>query len=122
MATDAFDHDAARVARDGAIATVDDAASEAWKEAALAAVRYVCERRAQFTTDAVWFVLDRTAVDAPNEPRAMGAIMRQAVAAGWCAPVPDQTRKSVRVACHRRPLQVWESRITAREAGQLTAG
>jgi len=114
MATDAFDPDAARAAREGAIATVDDAASEAWKEAALAAVRYVCERRAQFTTDAVWFVLDRAATDSPSEPRAMGAIMRQAVSAGWCAPVPDP--------CHRRPLQVWESRITAREAGQLTAG
>jgi len=112
MATDAFDADASRAARESAIATVDDAASEEWKEAAVAAVKYVCERRSQFTTDAVWFILDRAAIEAPNEPRAMGAVMRHAVSEGWCV-VTDQTRKSVRVACHRRPLQVWKSLIAA---------
>jgi len=110
MATDVFDADASRAARENAIATVDDAADEEWKTAAIAAVKYVAERRAEFTTDAVWFILDRTAVEKPAESRAMGAVMRHAASAGWCA-VTNQTRKSVRVPCHRRPLQVWRSLI-----------
>lgn len=103
-----FDAEASTIARETAIEQVDDAASVTWKAEAFVAVAHVCETREEFTTDAVWALLDERKVGIPREPRAMGAIMRKAVAAGLCLPT-DRTSKSVRVECHRRPLQIWQS-------------
>jgi hypothetical protein len=103
-----FDAEVSAAARDAAIEQVDDAASVDWKAEALVAVARICEIREEFTTDAVWAMLDERGVAIPREPRAMGAIMRRAVAAGLCLPT-DRTSKSVRVECHRRPLQIWQS-------------
>jgi hypothetical protein len=103
-----FDAEASAVARDAAIEQVEDAASAAWKAEAFVAVARVCETREEFTTDAVWAMLDERGVAIPREPRAMGAIMRRAVTAGLCLPT-DRTSKSVRIECHRRPLQIWAS-------------
>jgi len=103
-----FDAEVSAAARDAAIEQVDDAASVDWKAEALVAVARVCEIREEFTTDAVWALLDQRGVAIPREPRAMGAIMRRAVVAGLCLPT-DRTSKSVRVECHRRPLQIWAS-------------
>lgn len=103
-----FDEEASEAARDEAIDRVEGAMSDAWKAAACDAVDYVCRLRAEFTTDAVWAILDRSGTPAPPEPRAMGAIMRMAVRKGLCSST-DKTSKSVRVDCHRRDLRVWQS-------------
>lgn len=105
-----FDAEASATARDVAIEQVKEAADMAWKVEAFAAIDYVCRLREEFTTDAVWWKLAQRGVGLPREPRAMGAIMRKAVLAGLCEPT-NQTRKSVRVDCHRRPLQVWKSKV-----------
>lgn len=94
--------------RDEAILRVDANAPSSWKRAALQAVRMICEKRDEFTTDEVWFILEVNGVDGPHEPRAMGPIMMQAERRRWCAKT-DDWRNSVRADCHARPLKVWRS-------------
>ncbi len=102
-----------------AIARVATAHSK-WVDVAMVAVRIIAERRGEFTTDAVWHVLERAGIVTAIEPRAMGAAMRRASREGVCVPTP-RTSKSVRPACHRRPLQVWRSLITKRELVSVVA-
>lgn len=99
-----FDAAASAVARDEAISRVASGSSE-WQQDALLAVHELCRRQPELTTDDLWRVLER-----PDdlEPRAAGAVMRRAVRAGLIERT-DRTRKSARVACHRRDLRVWRS-------------
>lgn len=103
-----IDFDAARAAaaRDEAIDRVE-AGSDEWQQEAVAALRQLATRLPELTTDDLWRVLER-----PDdlEPRAMGAAMRSAVRAGIVERT-DRTRKSERVACHRRDVRVWRSLI-----------
>lgn len=99
--------------RDEALERVDRGAPDWWKDAALQAVRWICQRRSggEFTTDAVWFRLCLSIGKEKAEsvePRAMGAVMRAAQHAKLCEPT-DRTRKSMRPACHSRPIRVWRS-------------
>lgn len=99
--------------RDEALERVERGAPYWWKEAAMNAVRDVAQVRSggEFTTDAVWLKLcwsiGKAAAESV-EPRAMGAVMRAAQGEGICEPT-DRTRKSVRPACHSRPIRVWRS-------------
>jgi hypothetical protein len=103
---DLFDSARAEAARDEAIAIVAIGKEEFLAEA-LDAVRRVAERRVLFTTDDVKReLLDR----GPDEQRVWGAIMMRAKRAGWIEATTEH-RLSERVACHRRPLRVWRSRI-----------
>lgn len=103
-----IDFDAARAAaaRDDAIDRVERG-SEEWQRDALDAVRQLATKLPELTTDDLW-----RAVDRPDdlEPRAMGAVMRSAVRAGLVERT-DRTRKSVRVACHRRDVRIWRSLV-----------
>ncbi len=101
-----FDAAAAAVARDEAINRVESGSSE-WQQDALLAVDGLCRRLPEITTDDLWRVLER-----PDdlEPRAAGAVMRRAVREGLIERT-DRTRKSARVACHRRDLRVWRSLV-----------
>jgi len=101
-----FDPGLGQQLREQAIARVDEHAPPDWRLEALRAVYDLCRTRSEFTTDAVWGLLDRRGVAPPPEPRAIGAIMRAATRRGWCE-ATDHTRKSVRAECHRRPVQVW---------------
>ena len=98
---------AALAARDEAIQRVDEHASDAWKAEAMRAVVRVARERRRFTTDDVWAVLGESGT---HEPRAMGAIMLQAARDGWVRATDDYVRSN-RVACHARPLRVWESAL-----------
>lgn len=93
-------------ARDRAIDRVERASGE-WQVDALAAIRGVAAAQAELTTDDVWRALGR---DPEVEGRAMGAAMRQAAKLGLIERT-DRTVRSLRVACHRRDLRVWTSRI-----------
>jgi len=79
---------------------------------ALAVIRSVAQAQSALTTDDIWRVLGR---DAELEGRAMGAAMRMAAKLGYVRRT-DTTRKSERVACHRRDLRVWESLLRELEA------
>lgn len=97
-------------AADAAIASADDALSVYWRRAALEAVESVARWRETFTTDDVWKLLEREDRGRPAEPRAMGAIMRHAVAAGYCEPTADWVATG-HIKSHNRPRRVWRSLI-----------
>ncbi len=97
---------AAQAAADEAIARVEAGADEDWLRHALNAVENCAMRMVHFTTDDVWDRL--TNLEHPPEPRALGAVMREAAKRGWVE-TTDRIRKSTRVACHGRPVRVWKS-------------
>jgi hypothetical protein len=101
---------AALAAREDALARAREGAGEGWMRDALEAVGRLARERREFTTDEVW-----QAVEAPAEPRAMGAVMCEAARRGL-AEATDRTRRSCRVACHARPVRVWRS-LVYRERG-----
>jgi hypothetical protein len=94
-----------------AIETVERNADPIWKTNAKRAVMHLAQTRATFTADDVWRLLDERGEESPREPRAMGAIMTAAAKAG-IVEASTQWVESVRPECHRRPVRIWESRIT----------
>jgi hypothetical protein len=100
-----FDAQQSELALNEALARVEEAAKEEWKEDVLNAIRMLAEVREYFTSDDVWME-----VESPREPRALGAMMRQAKKLGWIEPTTSHVM-SIRVACHRRPLRIWRSLI-----------
>jgi len=109
--TDAFNAERSAQERDLGIARVE-ASTDEWQQEALAVIRSVAQAQSALTTDDIWRVLGR---DAELEGRAMGAAMRMAAKLGYVRRT-DTTRKSERVACHRRDLRVWESLLRELEA------
>lgn len=109
-----FDYEAelAEAARDEAIDRVARGMDSDWSQAAAAAVTMVALARDEFTSDDVWDALRE--VEAAREPRALGAIMRQAQRQGLCVKT-DRVVNSRRVECHGRPVAVWRSLIVAGE-------
>lgn len=87
---------------DAAIRRVRGNADTDWLERAHRLVRVVAATLGEFTTDDLW----ARGLDQPREPRALGAVMREAQRAGVCRPT-DRYRRSNRVECHTRPLRVW---------------
>jgi hypothetical protein len=69
--------------------------SQPWAAVALAALEWVARGNVEFTADEVWAELDSLSVPWPDEPRAMGAVMRAGVAEGFIAPT-DTVRMSTR--------------------------
>lgn len=91
----------ARRRRDEAVERVGTNADDEWKRRALDAVRVLAESGQNFTSDDVW-----ARVGSPREPRALGAVMRDAQRRELCVPTPDY-RPSARPECHARPVRVW---------------
>ncbi len=85
------------------------AASGDWQAEAAAVIRGLAFGQAEFTSDDVWRLLGR---DPSIEGRALGAALRSASGAQLIE-ATDRTVRSVRVACHRRPLRVWRSKVFA---------
>jgi hypothetical protein len=107
-----FDGKRAAEARDLALEAVERGADEEWKKRARSVVHDCACALATFTTDDVWLLLDIEGGATTQERRALGTIMRQAALAGWCSKA-NRTIKSVRIACHRRDLAVWQSHLYA---------
>lgn len=105
-----FDAAGAIIARDEAIARVEENAEPVWKKAATMAIRSLAVELDEFTTDDVWEWLYSMAIEAPHEPRALGAMMLQASRDGLISPT-DRVRKSARPVCHANPKRVWRSNI-----------
>jgi len=91
----------AQIQRDLAIDRVEAGAPNDWIERAVYVIRQLTRERVFITTDEVW-----ERMDAPPEPRAMGAAMRRAQREGIIRP-SDQVRNSNRPACHARPIRIW---------------
>ena len=92
----------AEEARDEAIARAEAGAGD-WVGRARDAVQLVALARFDFTTDDVW---DALGGDRPQEPRALGAVMKQLAGEGKIR-ATGEYRKSSRVDCHARPVAVW---------------
>jgi hypothetical protein len=97
-------HETPQQARESALEQVREHAHEPWFEEALAVVRAL-DHGDLFTSDLVWHSLPLTVTT--HEPRAMGALLRHASRLGLIRPTA-QYRPSTRVACHARPVRVWE--------------
>jgi hypothetical protein len=101
-----FDAAAAAAARERALDQVEGG-SASWQEEAIVVLRRIAREKSELTTDDLWRALAR-----PDdlEPRAAGALMRRAVREKLVERT-DRTRKSERVACHRRDVRVWRSLV-----------
>lgn len=110
--TTGYQQGMAEAVRDEAIDRVARGMDPDWRNAAAAAVTMVALARDEFTTDDVWDALRE--VDDAREPRALGAIMRQAQRQGLCVKT-DRVVNSRRVECHARPVAVWRSLIVVGE-------
>jgi hypothetical protein len=107
-----FDLGAARAARDEAIERVDEHADPAWKEAAYAVVCAIVVEAPEFTTDRVWYELERQCVPGPREPRALGPVMQRARRAGLVVNT-GRMQQSRSVVNHGRLITVWKSEVCA---------
>ena len=105
-----YDPVAAARAKDYSMTQVKQHADHDWKVEAARIVRYLASTREEFTTDAVWYLLEQFTDVSTHEPRAMGPIMLAAAKNGQIR-ATDRTTKSVRVVNHMRPIQVWRSLI-----------
>lgn len=107
-----FDSESARMARDRALETVEENASQTWNERALDAVEHCALKYDLFIVDQVWQQLEEG--DLPgNDNRAMGAVMRRAVKEGFIAPT-EMYRPSDRVTSHKVPRRIWKSLLRGR--------
>lgn len=102
--------DESRAAAAEAIQQAADNAEPEWMDAARWAVFEIAGKRDEFTTDAVWALLERRHVAPPHEPRAMGAVMVWARGAHWIE-ATNKTSPSARVEHHAYPNRVWRSLI-----------
>ena len=118
--TPSFDHkfnpSAAEAVRDYSIAMVEGAADPAWLEEAYIAALEIARKMEHFTTDDIWALLYHRNIPEPREPRAIAAVMKK-LSETEHAEATNQTRQSIRVVCHRRPLRIWKSNIWETENG-----
>ena len=86
---------------------VEANANEAWKRAAMNAIRHLCTTKREWTADDLWDILAGEEVGT-HEPRALGAMIVKAAKAGLCRSTGRyvQSRLPIR---HNRPVAIWES-------------
>ncbi len=104
--TDLLDIIASQDAADRAISQVEAAADPRWMATAYSVIVELAMTRTTFTSDAIWDVLDRAKIDAPVEPRALGALLRQSCNEGLIV-ATGEYRPSARAVCHASPKRVW---------------
>jgi hypothetical protein len=92
-------------ARDAGIQKAGDAANDAWKTLALQWVIWLASNRPTFTSDDIW----ACGVPKPREPRALGAVFREASKMGMIEPVGYQ--QTAQVSRHRAPIRVWRRKV-----------
>jgi len=95
---------AATDARDEALAKVSAATDTQWATEVWAIILDLATDT--FTSDDIWQALEDRGLPTPREPRALGAILRQAATDNLIAATAEY-RPSHRVACHARPIRVW---------------
>lgn len=106
-----------REERDRALTRVE-LSSEEWRPVAYEAVTWVAKRKAEFTSDAVWFVLyNLWHTPPPHDPRALGPVMKRAAKNGL---IQDTGRKkhSTRPECHTREIPIYRSLVVSKEREQ----
>lgn len=84
---DVFSKRVSRQKKERAIDRVEAAADEQWLRAAHAALVHVARNRRIFSADYVWMELRVRDAGFPHEPRAMGAVFREAFREKICEPL-----------------------------------
>lgn len=102
------DPNAGKAERDESMEQVDRAADPDWKEAAYRAITEIARRQDTLTSDDVWFALIDAGEPTPDEPRALGPLMRSAMTSKVIVPTGDYA-ESRRAVAHRNPKRVWRS-------------
>ncbi len=97
--------EAHRAATEEAIERVERNSPEGWQVEAVAIIRDVASRFAQFTADDVW----DAGLTVPPTPSALGPAFRAAQSAGYCT--PTAMVQPSRYAQRHRALKVWESAL-----------
>lgn len=97
--------DEALAARDAALERVEAAADYEWKELADEITEYVCRHWRLFTSETIWHY----GLPKPREPRAMGPVLKRAVASGWC--VPEGFVTCSMASRHAAPVRQYRSLI-----------
>jgi hypothetical protein len=90
----------AEALRDNAIDKLE-IAYDGWIDSVLKIISSIPNQQT-FTTDYLWEQVD----SAPNEPRAMGAVMTKAKKTGLVVATGNYI-KSRRAECHARPVMIW---------------
>lgn len=108
-----FDAEAGIAARDAAIDQVGRNAPSDVRAAIANAIRLVARDRKTFTTDHVWACVPSQYRDV-SDPRVIGAAMVSAAREGIVERLPGVFIASDMVCCHRRPKQVWRSKLGGR--------
>jgi hypothetical protein len=94
---------------DPPIEEVYENADEEWKAVAMRAVRYLAETYDVFPAEEVSFAVERWYPGVrTHEPRALGAVMRRAQAAGLIEPT-DQYVGTQRSTRNSAPVRLWRS-------------
>jgi hypothetical protein len=83
-------------------------ANPAWLADAAKAVLWCAHNYATFTSDDVWRRMSRQ--HHTHEPRALGAVFRNAARAGWIVRTTT-TVPTKRPEAHHRPVAVWRSQL-----------
>jgi hypothetical protein len=83
------------------------ASPEAWREAALEAVKEVASRGVPFATPQVWDLLDRWGVTPPKEPRGMGGVMVRARKLGLIVPTGGYLLSDLHASGHTTPRRLY---------------
>ena len=83
-------------------------ASPEWKHYATLVITALAREVKEFTSDEVWEGLKLCGIQAPEEPRAMGPMMRNAAKAGLITKT-GYSRVSNQENNHARPVAVWRS-------------
>lgn len=96
--------------RDQAIEQGWQNAADKFREYALQAIMVLSETRDSFTTDDVWEYFGDAKNDLTHDTRALGGAMKRASSLNLIRPT-DRFISSNRVACHGRPIRVWESQV-----------
>lgn len=85
------------------------ASPTSWREAALAALKIVCERNATFLVDSVWQELGD--VVACKDKRAMAGVLSEGERLGYCVRTTE-LRRSEQKGNHGNLRSLWRSLIT----------
>ena len=84
--------------------------AQSWLAEARPVLRDIAASVDSFTTDRLEWELNRRGIEPPEEPRAYGALMRDAARSGWIEKT-DRVVPSVIARNHRRPKAVWRSAL-----------
>ena len=98
-------HDEAVKAQSAAIKRAEQAADAEWRYRALDALYHLALGQPDLIANDLW-----NHVEKPREPRATGALMKQAAKRGWIAPT-ERFVSVPSVSRHAAPVRVWRSLI-----------